>query len=162
MHAGVDEVEWSWDVRPDCAYWLSLHGFNPRYRFQIQNCAFVKDYITCPYLTIEFKRDSMSEDSAVRQLAAAGSLALYNRYRLRLEALAANVRPARDTDDIRHYALSFVGHGFVVWILQPTLDEAGQWRGCTMRRLVGAECTDAIWRSGACSMGERGPPLGPV
>ena len=82
-------VEWSWDIRPDCAYWLSLKGFNPRYRFQIQNCAYVRDWITCPYLTVEFKRDGVSEDTAVAQVAAAGSIALYNRYRLREAALEA-------------------------------------------------------------------------
>jgi hypothetical protein len=37
------EAEWTWDTRLDCAYWLSLKGFNPWYRFQIQNCAFVRD-----------------------------------------------------------------------------------------------------------------------
>ena len=51
------EVEWAWDIRSDCTYWLSLKGFNPRYRFQIQNCAFVREWITCLYLSIEFKRD---------------------------------------------------------------------------------------------------------
>lgn len=30
----ITSVEWTWDIRPDCAYWLSLKGFNPRYRYQ--------------------------------------------------------------------------------------------------------------------------------
>ena len=80
---------WSWDIRPDCAYWLSLRGFNPRYRFQIQNCTFIRDWITCPYLSVEFKRDGESEDVAVRQVCAAGALALFNRCYLHLEARKA-------------------------------------------------------------------------
>jgi hypothetical protein len=68
----ANETDWTWDLHLDCAYWLSLKRFNPRYRFQIQNCAFVRDLITCPYF-IEFKRDGLSEDVAVAQLAAVGS-----------------------------------------------------------------------------------------
>jgi hypothetical protein len=30
-------------IRPDCASWLFLKGFNTRYRFKIQNCAFASD-----------------------------------------------------------------------------------------------------------------------
>ncbi|KAH7308402.1 hypothetical protein B0I35DRAFT_360900 [Stachybotrys elegans] len=133
-------VEWSWDIRPDCAYWLSLKGFNPRYRFQIQNCAYVRDWITCPYFTVEFKRDGVSEDAAVAQVAAAGSIALYNRYRLREAAREA--RPDLGGDShIRHYTLTFVGSKFVFWVLTPRDDK--QWGGCTMTRLIGADCTDA-------------------
>ncbi|KFA81746.1 hypothetical protein S40288_11089 [Stachybotrys chartarum IBT 40288] len=132
-------VDWSWDIRPDCAYWLSLKGFNPRYRFQIQNCAYVRDWMTCPYFTVEFKRDSVSEDAAIAQVAAAGSMALYNRYKLREAACEARPELAQDSH-IRHYALTFVGSKFVFWVLEPQGDE--RWHGCTMTRLVGADCTD--------------------
>lgn len=91
----ADEVDWSWDLHPDCTYWLPLKGFNPRYRFQIQNCTSVRKWITCPYFTIEFKRDGLSEDVAVAQVAAAGSLALFNRYRLHLEVRKAESDPGR-------------------------------------------------------------------
>ena len=135
----IPVIEWTWDIRPDCAYWLSLKGFNPRYRYQIQNCAYVRDWITCPYFTIEFKRDGQSEDVAIAQVAAAGSMALYNRYRLREAARKA--RPGLDGDaNIKHYVLTFVGPKFVFWVLQPRDDK--QWNGCTMTRLVGADCTD--------------------
>ncbi|KAB5515047.1 hypothetical protein GE09DRAFT_1196263 [Coniochaeta sp. 2T2.1] len=76
------ETEWAWGIRPDCAFWLSLKGFTPEYRSQIQNCAFVRQWVTCPYFTIEFKLDGESEDVAAKPVAAAGSLALYNRYYL--------------------------------------------------------------------------------
>ncbi len=130
-------AEWSWDIRPDCAYWLSLKGFNQQYSFHVQNCAFVQDYITCPYFTIEFKRDGQSHDVAVKQVAAAGAMALYNRWRLFSEAKYISLS---FIGTIRHYALTFIGPKFVFWILQPTPRD-GQWSGCTMRRLVGSECT---------------------
>lgn len=134
------EMCWSWDIRPDCAYWLSLKGFSPQYRFQIQNCAFVRDWITCPYFTIEFKRGGESEDVAVRQVCAAGALALFNRHCLYHEARQS--RPSLDFVNIRHYTLTFNGHKFVFWILKPTCDDSGLWTGCTMTRLFGADCTD--------------------
>lgn len=110
----ADETDWTWDVRPDCAYWLSLKGFNPRYRFQIQNCAYVHDWITCPYFTVGFKRDDESEDVAVRRVCAAGALALFNRYYLYTEARRSG-SVSTDTH-IRHYTLTFVGHKFVFWV----------------------------------------------
>ncbi|KAH8902999.1 hypothetical protein BR93DRAFT_971943 [Coniochaeta sp. PMI_546] len=45
--------------------------------------------------------------------------------------------------DCAHYALTFVGPRFVIWVLQPTLGRAGRWGGCTMKRLTGADCNDA-------------------
>ncbi|EJT69189.1 hypothetical protein GGTG_13298 [Gaeumannomyces tritici R3-111a-1] len=124
--------DWSWD------------GFKPRYRFQIQNCTFVKDWITCPYFTIEFKRPGPSDDVAVAQVVAAGSIALYNRHRLREEALSvskAGWKP-EDTIALRHYALTFVGPKFVFWILQPLVGPSGAWKCCKTTRLCGADCTD--------------------
>src|SRR5437762_203173 len=79
--------DWKWDLRPECSYWLSLKGFNPKYRTKIQQCVFVEKWITCPYFTIEFKRDGQSEDVTIVQVTASGSLALYNRYCLHDEAL---------------------------------------------------------------------------
>ncbi|KAB5514922.1 hypothetical protein GE09DRAFT_1264357 [Coniochaeta sp. 2T2.1] len=139
--AALSDVEWRWDIRPDCAYWLSLEGFNPRYRFQIQNCTFVRGYITCPYFTIEFKRDGQSEDVAVRQVAAAGSLALFNRWYLHSEVRKARPSLAENLSNLRHYALTYVGSKFVFWVLRPTLND-GTWKGCTMTRLIGADCAD--------------------
>jgi len=43
---------------------------------------------------------------------------------------------------IRHYTLTFIGHKFVFWVLLPTWDGQGQWAGCVMKRLFGADCTD--------------------
>ncbi|KAM5357260.1 hypothetical protein ACJZ2D_016446 [Fusarium nematophilum] len=104
-----------------------------------QNWAFVRGSITCPYFTTEFKRDGQGEDAAVKQVAAAGAIALFNRFRLREEACKA--RPDLDEDsNIRHYTLTWVGPNFVFWILRPR--DGDQWSGCTMTRLMGADCTD--------------------
>lgn len=136
-HTVNTDVDWTWDVRHDCAYWLSLRGFSPKYRSQIQNCVFVHGSITCPYLSIGFRRDGQSEDAVIAQVAAAGSMALFNRFKLRAEAVKANSNLGNDAS-IRHYALTFAGPRFVLWVLQPTYGNA--WNGCTMKRLVGADC----------------------
>ncbi|RYP02201.1 hypothetical protein DL765_010767 [Monosporascus sp. GIB2] len=79
----------TWDIRPDCAYRPSLEGFNWRHRFQIRNCAFVRDSILCPYFAVKFRRGDGPEEVALYQVRAAGSLALYNRFHLCPEAYKA-------------------------------------------------------------------------
>ncbi|KAL9116464.1 MAG: hypothetical protein Q9187_007011, partial [Circinaria calcarea] len=144
---GRQGTDWSFDLRPDCSYWLSLRAFNPRYRGgHLRNAAYVvNNRITCPYFTVEFKRDGDGQSVAINQVAAAGSLALYNRYRLRNDALKASKRDCNSdhTGPLRHYALTFVGPLFDVWMLQVApVGADGCWTGCTMRRLYGADCTD--------------------
>ncbi|EEU34837.1 uncharacterized protein NECHADRAFT_88424 [Fusarium vanettenii 77-13-4] len=138
----AQETDWTWDIRPDCSYWLSLKGFNAKYRFHIQNATYVRDSITCPYFTVEFKRDGESEDVAVRQACAAGAIALFNRYSLHIQARKVNPELADDVSNIRHYTLTLVGHKFVFWVLRPMRDECKKWTGCEMTRLFGADCTD--------------------
>ncbi|GAP91050.2 hypothetical protein SAMD00023353_1502190 [Rosellinia necatrix] len=141
--ANDDDDDWSWDVRPDCAYWLSLAGFNPDYLFQVEACTFVRRTATCPYLTVEFERDGQSEDVAVNRVAAAGSLALYGRWRLHSEArAAAPAPPADDLPNVRHYALTCAGSRFTLWVLRPTA-RGGRWDGCTVTKLARADCADA-------------------
>lgn len=143
---GRQGVDWSFDLRPDCSYWLSLRGFNPSYRVQVRNATYViKRWITCPYFTVEFKRDGESQSVAIAQVAAAGSLALYNRYQLRKDALTACKRDWNSDDiaPLRHYAITFVGPEFDIWILQVApVGADGCWTGCTMKKLYGSECTD--------------------
>lgn len=74
--------------------------------------AFIREKITYPYLNVEFKRDGQLEDTAVAQVAAAGSLALFNRHQLRAEALKAHPNLYND-GNIRHYTLTFVGPKFM-------------------------------------------------
>lgn len=75
---------YEFDLRPDCSYWLSLQGFNPEYRTQVKKYVFVTNKtIACPYLTVEFKKDDETEQVAWNRVAAAASVALYNRFLLR-------------------------------------------------------------------------------
>jgi len=133
------DLDWGFDMRPDCSYWLSLRGFNAVYRAQVQNCAYViKDRITCPYLTIEFKRDG-------QVAAAAGSVALFNRCRLRktcVETLSRNWE-LDDAKTLKHYALKFIGPSYEFWMMSPVLYADGTWNGCTMTRLFGYVRTEA-------------------
>ncbi|KAH6871916.1 hypothetical protein B0T10DRAFT_541412 [Thelonectria olida] len=138
----AQETDWTWDIRLDCAYWLSLKGFNTKYRFQIQNATYIRNSITCPYFTVEFKRDGEPDNVAVRQVCAAGSLALFNRYSLYTSARKVNLTLANNISNVRHYTLTLVGHKFVFWVIQPTCDESRKWTGCEMKRLFGADCTD--------------------
>ena len=55
---------YEFDIRPDCAYWLSLQAFNVEYASRVSQWAFVINRrITCLYLFIEFKKD----DKILRQ-----------------------------------------------------------------------------------------------
>ncbi|KAF1952823.1 hypothetical protein CC80DRAFT_421473 [Byssothecium circinans] len=135
--------EFKFDVRPDCSYWLSLAGFNPDYRSELENAVYVhEDWITCPYFTIEFKKHGQSVNQAEWQAAAAASVALYNRYVLKTNALGIENRAWTDKDKIqmRHYILTFVGAQYGIWILRASL-ENDRWDGCSMRRLCSSRCT---------------------
>ena len=130
---------------PDCMYWISLHGFNPDYRSSIKGQIHViKDSrVTCPYLTVEFKREGMSPDQAENQAAAASALMLYNRYRLRLKRLKAEKAPINRSSfkDVMHYGLVFCGADWDFYICQPTLTDNGEWNGCTMSLVASYDCT---------------------
>lgn len=112
------------DLRPDRAYWLSTMAFNSNYIARFTKYVFLtrKRSITCPYLTIEFKRDSDNgmEFRARNQVAAAGSLALYNRSRLKVERLKATDRDwtSKHTAAMRHYGMTMAGETYSVWCLQ--------------------------------------------
>lgn len=136
---------YNFDIRPDCAYWLSLQAFNEGYVSKIGRWAFVmKQRRTCPYLIIEFKRDDAESTSAENQVAAAGSLALYNRFKLRKACIEQVAKPfTYDTlHDCRIYGITFGGPFCTVWCIRPVLDEAtSQWQGCTMTSVWEGYCT---------------------
>ncbi|KAK6441316.1 hypothetical protein LTR95_002459 [Oleoguttula sp. CCFEE 5521] len=144
---GVDD--YGWMLRPDCAYWLSMRGFNPDYVDEVGGCCFVyHDWVTCPYLTIEFKRDEWASLAAQNQVCAAGSVALYNRYLLHARAACGNMSTSADTPAaasapwLRHYAITFEGPIFYIWVLRTKLNDDGTWAGCEMSRLSHGCCTE--------------------
>jgi hypothetical protein len=134
---------YQFDIRPDCSYWLSLRAFNQDWRDRVEEHALVMyDRVTCPYFTVEFKRDDSGDIAAENQVAAAGALALYNRYLLRAVSLRHLNLPwgEHDADDIRHYGATFGGSKYALWCLQPVLSETGEWRGCNMSRIFRSQC----------------------
>jgi hypothetical protein len=137
--------EFKFDLRPDCQYWLSLAGFNPKYRGEVGNVVYVHKYvITCPYFTIEFKKQNESAEKARIQAAASASIALYNRFLLKEKALNATSTPWTDShkNQVRHYVITFVGSKVNVWILEADFGGDGDdlWNGCSMSVLWQGNC----------------------
>lgn len=88
--ATANAPEYSFDIRPDCQYWLSISSFNPEYTRLFGRYVYVHQRrITCPYLTVEFKRDESTLELAQNQVAVAAAVALYNRSLLKLGRLRA-------------------------------------------------------------------------
>jgi hypothetical protein len=149
---------WSWDVRADCSYWISLRGFNPSYQQDVQGATYAKnnDGITCPYLTIEFKRDDddVYNHNAQNQVAASGSIALYNRFLLWRKATQIcegdSLLPKTSDTDIRHYGITAQGSSFMFWLLRPRVGPEGEWAGCTMERLGDRYCTAVEGTKSVC------------
>lgn len=84
----ADIMEFDFDVRPDCQYWLSVQFFNPSYTRLFSRYVYIHhDRITCAYFTVEFKKDSTIVELAQNQVAVAATVALYNRSLLKVERL---------------------------------------------------------------------------
>jgi hypothetical protein len=142
--SGVPAAEYAFDLRPDCAYWLSLQAFSQVYKVQIgQHTYVINRKITCPYLTIEFKRDASEETAASNQVAAAGALALYNRFRLREQSLKlAKQKWSQDQlKSLRHYGMTFGGADYMIWCIRASLTKNYQWAGCRMESVFLGNCT---------------------
>ena len=140
-----DYTNYEFDIRPDCTYWLSLQAFSHDYMVHVEEIVLVmKQRILSPYLTIEFKKDDASEQSAINQVAAAASLALYNRFLLRkraMETLGMSWNK-RYVEVIKHYGITFMGSRFDIWCTKPVLTEDYEWAGCELVRVQHGYCTD--------------------
>jgi hypothetical protein len=145
LHSSKIAAAYNFDIRPDCAYWLSLRAFNKEWRRRVREYILVMyKRVTCPYFTIEFKRDESEDTVAENQVATAGALALYNRYLLRAKCLrhAKSAWQEQDKTDVRHYGATFGGSEFALWCFEPVLSDNGDWRGCTMSRIFGDSCDE--------------------
>jgi hypothetical protein len=146
VEEGEDSVaNFRFHLFPDCMYWISLHGFNRNYRSSIKGQIYVfKDSrVTCPYLTVEFKKNGTSLEQAENQVAAASALMLYNRYHLRLKRLKAEKAPIGRSsfENVKHFGLTFCGPDCDIYVCHPTLTEKGEWNGCRMSLVASYECT---------------------
>jgi len=133
-------AHYAFDLRPDVSYWLSLQAFNRDYVGQVEEYVLVVNKtITCPYFTVEFKKDDRELIAAINQVAAAGALALYNRYLLkktRVEDRSTRAWRPGDLRRLTHYTLTFTGARYTFWRLRPDVDLTnGQWKGCKMERV---------------------------
>ncbi len=135
---------YNYDIRPDCSYWLSLQAFSPRYKYVVHDHVYVMNKrITCPYFTIEFKRDELTIESAIDQVATASALALYNRYQLKRKRLELGGKEwdEEDVGLMRHYALTFTGDTYTFWCMTPNTNTDRKWAGCQMNKVYKADCS---------------------
>ena len=135
---GSTYPSYDFNIRPDCTYWLALHAFNPEYVSQVHEItAAPQDRMTCPYLTVEFKRDDTTLDKAYDQVATFGAVALYSRYRLRAQTIDEGQDwTPEQTGHMRHYALTATGTRYLFWCIRPKLRN-GEWNGCEMEKVFG-------------------------
>lgn len=134
---------YEFDIRPDCSYWLSCEAFNPGYKDQVSEWTYVMDdRITCPYFTVEFKKDDSTFTTATNQVATASALALYNRFLLKQKRLkATDEEPSsKDLNNLRHYGLTFTGDLYTFWCTIPTISDNFSWKGCKMVRAYQGKC----------------------
>lgn len=137
--------EYEFDLRPDCAFWLSLQAFNQEYVTQLQRMvSVIKKRMTCPYLTIEFKKDDALEQAALNQVAGAAALALYNRFFLRKKTIEKLGRSWTKSlvKTLRHYGITWTGSEFDVWCIVPVLTPEYEWAGCTMTEVYHGDCVN--------------------
>ncbi|KIX07150.1 uncharacterized protein Z518_05127 [Rhinocladiella mackenziei CBS 650.93] len=141
------------NLRPDCAYWLSIQSFSESNRGLVSMATFtVEDRDTTPYLTIEFKKSESTVEQAINKAIAASSLALFNRFRLKENSLRAakkNWNP-NHFDQIRHYMMTFTGPKAIIWLVKLKLSAASDescskvtWNGCEAVRLLQCDCKSA-------------------
>ncbi|KAI1173399.1 hypothetical protein F4777DRAFT_557945 [Nemania sp. FL0916] len=132
---------YEWDIRPDCAYYLSLQAFKSGLRSDVQeHTSVAQKRAFCPYLTIEFNRDENNLATARHQVAIASAMALYNRYRLKDTALRMNKNGWSDEhkNQMRHYGITFAASNWKLWCTVPkTFPE---WTGCTMLTIHSGDC----------------------
>lgn len=139
IHPSTKRYEW--DIRPDCAYYVSLQAFKSNFRTDIQQHVLVVQHRAfSPYLTIEFKRDECSLATARYQVAVASAIALYNRYCLKARALQATRTEwsEKDKNQMRHYGITFTASSWNLWCTVPkTFPE---WTGCDMATIHSGNC----------------------
>lgn len=129
-----DYPTYAFDIRPDCSYWLALHAFSSTYAEQAREVVHIpQERMTCPYFTVEFKRDDSAKREPSDQVATFGALALYNRYQLRDQAVSEGWTHEQECQ-LRHYGLTITKSSYTFWCIRPILN-GGKWNGCNMDRI---------------------------
>jgi len=140
------------NLRPDCAYWLSIQSFSKNNRGLVGKATFtVRKRIATPYLTIEFKKSETTVEQAINQAIAASSLALFNRFRLKEHRLRASKKNwnRKHFDQILHYMMTFTGPSASIWVVRLKSSSASDdfskvaWDGCEAVKLWECDCESA-------------------
>ena len=126
------------DIYPDCQFWVCDQIINADYRAEIPHVVHRKALgAFCPYFSIEFKPTIGDTRIVENQVAAAGSVSLYNRYCLKLDA---HPQPTPEQlKMVRHYGLTMENANWTVWRFEPKMANEA-WAGCRMRRLDRGTC----------------------
>ena len=76
-------------------------------------------------MTIEFKKDDFDDVVAENQVAAASSVSLYNRFRLKEKALRVSGMQwtSQKLNFIQHYCITMKGSTYAVWLGTPIVTE---------------------------------------
>ncbi|KAL6156915.1 hypothetical protein ACJQWK_06521 [Exserohilum turcicum] len=138
---GLLNKRYEWDIRPDCAYHVSLQAFQPGFRPSVRkHVSVVQMRAFCPYLTIEFKKDDETLATARHQVAVASAMELYNHYRLKNYALHMSGErwSEEDKSQMRHYGITFTGSTWDLWCTVPRTFET--WTGCEMSTIYSGDC----------------------
>lgn len=143
---------YTYDIRPDCQYWLSLNFANRKYKRLYSEYVYENDSeAVCPYFTIEFKKDTSTYDTATNQLATAAALALHNRCILKHRHLQYINTPWSEVvaSPIRHYGLTFSGSEYQFWCIKPNVSQQDikadwTWQGCEILNVSRGELLEEI------------------
>lgn len=151
--SGEEYIGKDFNLRPDCAYWLSIQSFSKSHRGLVDKTTFtVENRDATPYLTIEFKKSENTIEQATNQAIAASSLALFNRFRLKENRLSASKKPwnRKHFDQIRHYMMTFTGPKAIIWLVKLKSSSASDkdcsevaWNGCEAVKLWKCDCRSA-------------------
>lgn len=132
---------YSFQISPAAMYWLSSEALRRNWKFVADRYTHHRHRVLCPYLSVYFKEDPHDADAmrkSVNQMTFAAVLGLYNRWRLRCDAVKLREDSswtAADHEAVRHYGVIMAGVDFQVWIADAKVDKSGQWLGSRVRRL---------------------------
>jgi len=126
------------DIYSDCQFWLSNEILNADYRENISHLVHCKAFgAFCPYISIEFKATTDDTRVVENQVAAAGSISLFNRCLLKLDAYPHPT--PEQLNLVRHYGLTMEKDKWTAWLFEPKIAD-DSWAGCKTRKLDGGTC----------------------
>lgn len=140
---------YSFQISPGAMYWLSLQALGHNWKLSADRYTHHRYRVLCPYLSVDFKEDPHDANAmrkSVNQMACAAVLSLYNRWRLRYDAVKIREDSSWTTPDheaVRHYGIIMAGVDFQVWIADAKVDKSGQWLGSRVRLLSEGRLTAA-------------------